>query len=60
MSSTEHCFGMHAEYAWVSSMLATGDATDVERISGGNDHTNSKKSKRRFVTVILSEDIYFL
>lgn len=29
LRSTGHYFGMHAEYAWVSSMLATGNATDI-------------------------------
>lgn len=53
---------MHAEYAWVSSVLATGDATDVVRISGGSDHAEPEKSKDEELCVrdiILSEDTYY-
>jgi hypothetical protein len=37
---------MHAEYAWVSSALATGDVTDVMgHVSGGSDRASSEKNK---------------
>lgn len=37
---------MHVEYAWVSSMLATGDAIDVAKcISGGSDRARLEKNK---------------
>lgn len=54
---------MHAEYAWVSSMLATGDAIDVAKcISGGSDRARLKKSEDEKLGVgynILLEDTFY-